>query len=175
MGVTHFCIALSNFLHSRYLSKTAYLEVNASHEISTLSRAHDPSASFRHQGVIYYPELTIRKATEILSLNYEFYILDFGALTTHTMLEFKRCDHRIVLTNVSIWKSLHINQFAQQLQKNNIPWDTVKTIGIGGIKNDYERLNRDYRIHAVPMPLLEDPFHITSGCFRFFEEIMKGD
>ena len=169
------CIALSNFLHSRYLSRTAYLEVNGSHEIGTLSRENDPSAPFRHQGVIYYPELTIRRMSEILSLNYKYYILDFGMLTTHTLPEFKHCDHRVVLTNVNTWKSLQINQFAQQLQKNNIPWDTVKTIGMGGIKNDYVRLYRDYRIRAVPMPVLKDPFHITSGCFRFFEEIMKGE
>ncbi len=168
------CIALSNFLHSRYLSKTAYLEVNASHEICALSSKPDASASFKHQGVIYYPGLTTRKMSEILNLRYKYYILDFGMLTEHTFPEFMRCDRRVVVTDVSIWKSAKLERFAMQLKKNNTPWNTLKTVGRDGIKSDYARLRADFGIQVEPIPVLKNPFCITSGSFSFFEEIMKG-
>ena len=174
-GVTTLCIALSNFLHSRYLSRTAYLEVNSSREISLLNKQTDFSTPFRHQGIFYYPGLTTRSMAEIMNLRYKYYILDFGVPNEHTFPEFMRCDHRIVVTNVSIWKSAELERFAKQMQKNNISWNTVKIIGRDGTKSDYARLHADFGVQAEPMPVLKDPFHITSGCFRFFEEIMKGE
>ena len=149
--------------------------MNASHEICALSREADKSAPFRHQGIIYYPGLTTRKMSEIMNLRYKYYILDFGVLTEHTLPEFKRCDHRVVITNVSMWKSAKLERFAKQLHKNNIPWNTLKTVGRDGTKSDYARLHADFGIQVEPMPVLKDPFRITSGCFHFFEEIMKGD
>lgn len=113
--------------------------------------------------------------SEILNLQYKYYILDFGLPTPHTLPEFLRCDHRVVLTSGSIWKAAQLDKFAQELQKNNIPWDRLQTISMGGIKKDYERLYKAYGIRAVSMPILNDPFHITSGNFSFFEKIMKGE
>ena len=113
--------------------------------------------------------------SEILNLRYKYYILDFGVLTEHTLPEFLRCDRRVVVTDVSIWKSAKLERCAKQLQKNNTPWNTLKTVGRDGTKSDYARLRADFGIQAEPMPVLRDPLHITSGYFSFFEEIMKGD
>jgi hypothetical protein len=49
------------------------------------------------------------------------------------------------------------------------------TVSLGGIKENYEWLYKDYGIRAIPMPILNDPFHITSGNFQFFEKLMKGE
>jgi hypothetical protein len=174
-GVTHFCIALSNFLHSRYLSRTAYLEVNASHEICALSRERDTAAPFRHQGVTYYPDVTIRHIAEVTQLKYKFYILDFGRPTPHAFPEFLRCDHRIILTDTAIWKTAELDRFAAELQKNNIAWDTCKIVCMRGEKSDCARLSRIFGIQVISAPELRDPFHITSGQFPFFEKIMKGE
>jgi hypothetical protein len=46
---------------------------------------------------------------------------------------------------------------------------------MSGRKKDYERLYKVYGIRAIPMPILDDPFSITSGNFTFFEKIMKGE
>jgi hypothetical protein len=173
--VTHLCIALSNFLHSRYLSGTAYLEVNAGNEIRALSNEQDPSAPFRHQGVVFYPDLTIRQLSEVKQKRYRYFILDFGRPTPHTLLEFAHCDHRIVLTDSAAWKSAELDRFAIELQKNNIAWDTCKTVCMRGKKSDFAHLNRTYGIRVISAPELRDPFHLTSEVFPFFEKLMKGE
>ena len=113
--------------------------------------------------------------SEILNLRYKYYILDFGVLTEHTLPEFLRCDRRVVVTDVSIWKSAKLERFAKQLQKNNTPWNTLKTVGRDGTKSDFARLAADFGIQVEPMPFLKDPLRITSGSFSFFENIMNGE
>lgn len=116
-GVTHFSISLCNFLHSRFLARTAYLEINSSHEIAALSSKKDPTIPFRCNGVSYYPEITLRQLREQLHLQHKYKILDFGVLTPYSFPEFVRCDYCIVLTNVSIWKDRQLLQFIEELKK----------------------------------------------------------
>lgn len=106
---------------------------------------------------------------------YQYCILDFGYPTSYMLPELIRCNRKVLLLNVSLWKAPQLEKFALQLQRYHLSWDDLKIIGMGGINKDYERLYRNYGIHAVPMPSLEDPFHITSKEFRFFEQIMKGE
>jgi hypothetical protein len=140
-----------------------------------LSNEHDPAAPFRHQGVVCYPDLTIRHMAEVMQLRYRYYVLDFGRPTPYTFPEFGRCDHRIVLTDTAIWKTAELDRFAAELQKNNIAWDTCKTVCMRGKKSDCARLARLYGIRLISAPDLKDPFHITSETFPFFEKIMKGE
>ena len=140
-----------------------------------LSKKADSTASFRHQGIIYYPDMTIRRLSESDRQQYQHCILDFGCPTSYMLPEFIRCNRKLLLMNVSIWKDPQLEKFALQLQRYHISWDHRKIIGMGGNKKDYERLSKLYGIHAVPMPYLEDPFYITSKKFSFFEQIMKGE
>ena len=91
------------------------MEMNASHEIALLNKrgkaSNDSKLYFRKKGVDYYPDVTIRKMTELLHRDYEYSILDFGVLTPHTRLEFLHCDKRIVLCNVSPWKTPQFDKF----------------------------------------------------------------
>jgi aromatic ring-opening dioxygenase LigB subunit len=113
--------------------------------------------------------------SEVMQKHYKYAILDFGRPIPHTFPEFARCDHRIVLADSAIWKSDELDRFAKELEKNNIAWDTCRTVCMRGKKSDYARLSRDFGIHVISAPDLRDPFHITSNSFSFFEKILKGD
>jgi hypothetical protein len=130
---------------------------------------------FRLQGVTYYPDLLVRQLPEVMQLRYRYYILDFGRPTPYTLPEFLRCDHRIILTDTAIWKTAELDRFAVELQKNNIAWDTCKIVCMRGTKSDCARLARIYGIRVISAPVLCNPFLLTSGTFRFFEDIMKGE
>jgi hypothetical protein len=173
VGATHLCIALSNFLHSRYLAKTAYLEVNASHEIASLSGEADPSAAFRRQGVVYYPSLTVRRISEVTQQRFKYYILDFGRPTPHTFPEFLRCDHRIILTDTAIWKTAELDRFFLEFQKYNTAWNTFKMVCLRGTEEGCANLYKRCGVRVISAPFLGNPFHITSGQFSFFETILK--
>lgn len=176
-GVTHFCIALCNLLHGRYLSRTAYLEVNASHAIGTLSPEKDPTIPFHYQRVSYYPDVTLRQLPERLHLPHKYKILDFGVLNTYTFPEFVRCDHYVVLTNVSIWKTKQLTQFIEEIKKTNIGKDyktNIHFLCTGDLKKDRDRIERAYGIRVIPVPFLANPFQVSSKHFGFFEQLWKG-
>ena len=98
--------------------------MNASHEIALLNKREeatlDSKLYFRKKGVDYYPDLTIRKMTELLHRDYEYSILDFGVLTPHTRPEFLHCDKRIVLCNVSPWKTTQFDKFVHKLDRKSV-------------------------------------------------------
>lgn len=175
MGTTHLSIALANFLHSRFLARTRYLEVNATHEIGLLHPKPKVNSCFRKSGVYYYPDLTIHSMADILSKPCTYSILDFGVLTPNTFGEFLACDLRIVICHASIWKSRSVEKFVHQLSKYNIRQKTVKILYNGGIKHDVEQLCHKYDFQMFPVPILKDPFHINSEFFSFFEQLMKGE
>ena len=97
VGTTHMCIALANYLHSRFFARTRYLEVNPTHEIALLNIRSKSDSDFRMQGVHYYPNLTIRTLNDVLSKPCTYSVLDFGVLTPGTYREFLACDLRIVM------------------------------------------------------------------------------
>ena len=112
------------------------MEMNASHEIALLNKREeatlDSKLYFRKKGVDYYPDLTIRKMTELLHRDYEYSILDFGVLTPHTRPEFLHCDKRIVLCNVSPWKTTQFDKFVHKLKKYKVPLEEVKFVNAYG-------------------------------------------
>ncbi len=175
--MTHFCIALCNVLHGRYLSRTAYFEVNASHAIAALSTKKDPTIPFSHQGVSYYPGVMLRQLPEWLRLPHKYKILDFGVLNAYTFPEFMRCDYHVVFTNVSIWKTGQLEQFIEEIKKTNTGKDKKTNIHFlctGDLKKDRDRIRRAYGIRVIPVPFLSNPFQVSSKHFGFFEQIWKG-
>lgn len=169
------CIALSNYLHSRYFARTSYLEVNATHEIASLSAKTGYTTFFRHQGVLFYPELTVRSMADVLRQPCTYFVLDFGVPSSNTYREFLACDLRIVICHASIWKSDSLAQFVQQLEKYNIRQKTVKLICYGGKEKDHKQIAHKYGFQTLTGPFLKDPFHINSEFFDFFDQLMKGE
>ena len=175
VGTTHLCIALANYLHSRFIARTRYLEVNPTHEIASLNIGSKSDSDFRMQGVHYYPELTIQTMNDVLCKPCTYSVLDFGVLTPNTYREFLACDLRIVICHASVWKSDSVDRFVQQLSNFNIKKATVKLLCNGGIKTDVEHLRHKYDFQVFPIPVLKDPFHIDREFICFFEQLMKGE
>ena len=72
VGVTYFCLALSNYLCNMEQRQVAYLEVNATGEISAISgkSALQPGkTNFSHKGIHFYPQVTLDKLWELLGLS----------------------------------------------------------------------------------------------------------
>lgn len=174
-GTTHLCIALANFLSSKFYSNTAYLEMNGSHEISSLSH-REGNAPFVHQRITYYPDMTLAQLPEVLSRHYKYCVLDFGSPNPHTMQAFERCGIRLVIGHASPWKN---EQFAQSVNRPFYNRSRKEgTVYLGNFmerKSDLKQIAKHCGIHLVPVPFLPNPFRITSKDFPFFEEILGGN
>ncbi|MCM1105402.1 MAG: hypothetical protein NC355_00525 [Blautia sp.] len=174
VGTTHLCIAIANYLCSKFYSSTAYLEMNASHEIRALAGRPDHGSSFRHQRIEYYPDMTLSYAQKILAGHYRYYVLDFGCPGPHTLREFDKCDHRLIIGCAGAWKATQYRKFVEHTINN--PYREEDYLYIGnfmGCKNDIELLSHAFGARVIPMPYLSDPFHVASSYFGFFEDILR--
>ena len=71
--------------------RTAYVELNGTHEILSLSKTADEKV-FTYKNVDFFPHAVMSTLTEILNMRYERVIIDFGILNPNTLKEFMRCD-----------------------------------------------------------------------------------
>lgn len=160
IGTTCFCIALSNFLCNKRRESTAYIELNATAEIQSLSRRKSDK-EFVKNGITFFPKVTLSELPNIIKLNYNNYIIDFGVPNVYTYSELKRCNYRFALISYSPWKEELLSKFLLSLEENQlIVRKDIILLGNPGIKEK----------HSIPF--FSNPFQITSECFGFFDELL---
>lgn len=175
VGTTHLCIAIANYLCGRFYSGTAYLEMNTSHEIRTLAGKTDNGTCFHHQRVVYYPDMTVSSAQEIVNRRFRYYVLDFGCPNPHTFPAFLRCDRMLVIGSASPWKTEQYQKFTEQVRRYRFREEECLYMGnFTGTKKDLRLLSRNLGIHMVPVPYFPNPFQVTSSYFGFLNEILSG-
>ncbi|MCD7709089.1 MAG: hypothetical protein LUI02_04360 [Clostridiales bacterium] len=174
-GATHMSIALSNFLSGKFCKNTAYLEMNASHEIFSLSGKSGEESTFCLQRVDYHPAMTISSEQEMLSRRYRYFVLDFGKLNTYTTAEFLHCDRKLAIGCVSPWKQAQFQKFYGKLSHSkNLEKEGILYIGnYMGTEGDLRKLEKRLGTRVMPMPFIPDPFHVDSANFTFFEDVLR--
>ena len=76
-------------MRNRYRYRTAYVELNGTHEICALAPCNDKEV-FTYKNVDFYPHAIIPTLTKVLNMNYDRVIVDFGIININTLKEFKR-------------------------------------------------------------------------------------
>jgi hypothetical protein len=164
-------LALANFLCGKQGRKVAYIELNTTHQIESLSPGTG-TKPFSHKGIRVYPHTTITSLPELLGQDFDVFLLDMGVLNTYTAKEFIRCDRQFLLCSLNSWKQEHTCQKLEALLKN-IPF-THKTIIIGNCekKESTLLLSDGTRLKVIPAPFLPNPFQLHSELFPFFGKIL---
>ena len=99
--------------------RTAYVELNGTHEILSLSKTADEKV-FTYKNVDFFPHAVMSTLTEILNMRYERVIIDFGILNPNTLKEFMRCDVRIAVCTISKWNRGALNRIIELFNSNKI-------------------------------------------------------
>jgi hypothetical protein len=173
IGTTHIALALSNYLRSKRGLSTAYLELNASHQIGCLSDGKG-NGFFRFLKIDFYPETKWDQLPDILGTNYSCVIFDMGTLGTAAYPEFVRCDLKLVVCSIRPWKSGSLSNWLGRHQSlYNICSEDIIFLGNMGIKEDLAVCGRRYQIPMLAVPYLENPFQLTSSDWTFFEKLLK--
>lgn len=150
--------------------KTAYIELNSTNQIHTLSHTHE-KPSFLYKGVVFYPNITVTSLPEILHMDYRYFILDMGVLTTHSIPEFLRCNKSFLVCSPSKWRCSQIKEkieflFHQQQQNcfSLIMNLTEKESTFTYFFHDYERF---------VFPYILNPFHLEPHNFHALSLLLK--
>lgn len=106
VGTTCVCLAFANYLCNKLGMKTAYIELNTTNQINSLSSnlSKDSTDSFVYLGIHMFPSTKVTSLNEILSRDFDYFILDMGVLTSYTATEFSKCHKQFLVCSFCEWK-----------------------------------------------------------------------
>ena len=169
VGVTCICLSLSNFLCSKLGRKTAYIELNLTNQISSLSNGKNLK-SFSYFGIDFFPQVSVTSLKEILSKNYDFYVLDMGVLNNYTATEFAKCDKQFLVCSFSKWKKTQTLEKLKQLyQQAYICQEHVILLSnLEEIKSNRFPSSKN----RIPFPFISNPFQLEPNLFHVFDHML---
>ena len=106
-------------------------------------------------------------------MGYDYLILDLGSLNESTVAEFLRCDRKIVLGSLALWKAWSYEEFFKQFDSfTNLGEGYHYLVQMGTFRN-HSGFSRQHSISMQEVPFIKDPFHIEKEHFLFFDELLS--
>lgn len=152
--------------------RTAYVELNGTHEILSLSKTADEKV-FTYKNVDFFPHAVMSTLTEILNMRYERVIIDFGILNPNTLREFMRCDVRIAVCTISKWNRGALNRIIELFNSNKITDSESVKILFNLVEKKKTINHKHFKYPVVGFPYLEDPFLINTSLFGTLDKISE--
>lgn len=175
-GVTHFSILMANYL-SDYLGKnTAYLQYYTQKDIGYLSEyvyreKKDDKEPFQVNGITFYPNMKEQDIAEISGDYYNYIILDLGTEFNKCKNEFLRCDIKIIISSLAIWKRYELDQFIHNSNhiKNNEHWNYAIPFAR---ERDIKQVSKDFGKKFYKIPFEPDPFALSQETIQLFQKLI---
>lgn len=150
--------------------KTAYIELNTSNQIQSISQKKE-KPSFTYKGIVFYPNTSVTSLSELLHKDYSYFILDMGVLNAYTMPEFLRCDKPFLVCSPSKWRRSQNTDIFQKTFKN-FHYQHCKVIMNLCEKESHFTPVSDVCEH-LPFPFLQNPFQLDANCIHAIYRILK--
>lgn len=171
--MTFISLALSNFLCSKLGKKTAYVELNTTNQISFL-RPHRNPNSFSYMGIDIYPCVTVTSLSEILSLNYDYFVLDMGVLNTYTLTEFLKCEQRFLVCSLCRWKAEKTTEKIEKLlYQANIHQVQVTVLDNLSARKTKSSISSAFSLPVITFPFISNPFQLKPEEFQAFSLLLE--
>lgn len=177
-GVTHFGIMLTTYLSEWVGKKTVYLEYSPKksteylrHYIYGDSEEYEDNKPFVINHSTFYSNVKEQDAAEILGDRYDCVVLDLGTDFLRYKNEFLRCDKRIVVSSLTIWKRYELEKFINNTEylKSSSQWNYLIPFCNGKeVKHAAMELQR--KIYGVPYE--PDPFNISKETLQLFQKML---
>lgn len=149
--------------------KTAYIELNTTNQISSLSN-NGSLDSFVYMGIHIFPSTKVTSLSTILCKNFDYFILDMGVLTNYTAIEFSKCHKQFLVCNLNEWKKqISLNKIKDLFQKTNLRKDSVLILNTN---NKSTGLNL-FKMKIKSFPFLSNPFQLTVDMFNDLNQILE--
>ncbi|WMJ85671.1 hypothetical protein [Anaerocolumna sp. MB42-C2] len=178
-GVTHFGIMLSNYF-SEYLGlKTAFLECGLRDDFPYLHQHfYAPDGDLQNldfftiHRVTFYKKRNLQGIPEIIGDQYDCIILDLGTDMVKNRSEFLRCDKKIVVSSLSVWKEHEMRQFIENAKhiKNNEQWVYVIPFTDNTTVN---RVSKKLQRIVYAVPYEPDPFLLSVLTINYFQKLFN--
>lgn len=152
--------------------RTAYVELNGTHRILGLSSGSGDS-KFSYKNIDFFPRAVIPTLIQVLNMDYERVIIDFGIINANTLKEFLRCDVRLAVCTHSKWNTGASENIISFFKTNHITEGSEYKLLVNLVEKKKTISNRHFKYPVVYFPFLEDPFLIGTSLFGTLEKISE--
>lgn len=159
-------------MRNRYKYRTAYVELNGTHEICALAPCNDKEV-FTYKNVDFYPHAIIPTLTKVLNMNYDRVIVDFGIININTLKEFMRCDVKLSVCTHSNWNTGTLSDTLNFFESNKITNSKGPKLLFNLVEKEKTIPNHNIKYQTAGFPYLEDPFLINSSLFGTLDKISE--
>ena len=162
-GTTCVSLVFANFICNKMGMKTAYIELNTTNQIKSLSKRNN-SDSFSYFGIHIYPSTKVTSLSEILNRDYDFFVLDLGVLTSYTAPELSKCQKQFIVGDFCEWKKNSTLSKIKDLFQNTC----LNREKIMILKNYTSKSTCLFSLgyHEKVVPFFENPFQLTVTSFN---------
>lgn len=178
-GATHFSMLLATYFSEWLGLKTAYIDFRDREVIGYLKkyfRGNKEKGTYDHNFTVgritFYNKEQLYKLSEIIGGDDDCIILNVGHQFMEHKNEFLRCDIKIIISSLAIWKQDKLDLFVHGFEDSLIRKDWKYVIPFVDEKSLKEGMGR-YHINLWQMPYEPDPFTINTGVVKFFDRLLQ--
>lgn len=173
-GVTHFCMALANYLCSVCKKSVAIAELGRHSSLGFL----DYNTSRRHKdgfcikGIVFYQKASISTVSLLKAYGYDYIILDMGDNFDTLKNEFIMSSKRFIVCNLCDWKRHTAYTFLQNKCDTSLLKDSTLLYTFGTVQTaKVVSKQTGFRLYHIPFE--ENPLLIDSRNLVFYNNISK--
>ncbi len=112
MGATTQAFLIANYL-VKYKFNTCYIEANGKNSLSNIKNFYEVSVDDKNKKISYkwldiFANVTLEDLPNILSMNYEVFVFDYGEFLNTFEESFASADIRIVVSGAKFWEEKYI-------------------------------------------------------------------
>lgn len=124
---------------------------------------------FRILDVDYYGAADAAVLAACLKKDYEYIIVDYGAITGPAMCDCARCDKKIIVGSLSEWRAEAFLEAAGMDTGRDKSWSCAAAFGSEETRREWEKR---FRKKCLRIPASEDAFAVTRADMEFFKKLL---
>ncbi len=130
--------------------------------------------NFSHYGIDIFPCITVTSLSEIICLNYDFFVLDMGVLNTYTMKEFYKCELRFIVCSLSKWKRHTTEERLEKLfHQTYMNQAQVTVLNNLSMEKSTFSIRSKFTMPIISFPYIPNPFQLKPEVFYVFHQILE--
>lgn len=175
-GATSLAVGMASYLQEVRCKRVALAEMNRSGEFYEIRNTYFgtdyreiPFEIFR---VDYYPGMTKERYAQVCNMGYDCIVTDFGSVYQRAMEDFLRCDRKIVVGSVNLWKYGKYLEFHEYTK--NFPGVGNWLFLLSGDEDDIRMIKTKHNIRVMNKEFYMNPYSVSEEEAVYYETILEG-
>ncbi len=174
-GATSLTVGLATYLQEILCKKTAMVEMNTEGEFADIRSVYFgrnyTQTPFEIFKICYYPGVVKSEYAKICNMGYDCIVTDFGYQYEKYMEDFLRCDKKIVLGSINLWKYRKYLQFHEYTR--NFPGVGNWLFLLSGDEEDIRMIHAKHNRKVLGKEFFRNPYHLSEAEVQYYDAVLK--